>query len=273
LEPAGSKQVCGPVNGGVLHGDMMKRLPQTPNRAAELMVEVEKLLPKVLEMAPRAIGVVLAGGLARGFADECSDVDILVFHHRNEKVPYMPYQYLPQGNCVEFGACCFEDGNDPDKDSLIWTMANRWDKSYAKILHDPEGELQALFKKKLVFRPGELKALKGKARDAWWFIDECATSWITRGNIIAAHHAINRGIDLLLDYLYLKNREFIPYDKWKSFYAMQLEILPDSFEERVGKALIIRELSAECVQARQAVLDPLMKEAYQLPNKKDGGLG
>ena len=115
--------------------------------------------------------------------------------------------------------------------------------------------------------------MKGRARDAWWFVDECATSWITRGNTVAAHHAINRGIDLLLDYLYLKNREFIPHDKWKLFYAMQLEILPDNFEERVGEALIVRALTGECVQARQAVLGPLMKEAYQLPNKKGAHFG
>jgi len=246
----------------------MKRFPDTRNLAAELMAEAEKILPTLVEKNPNAVGILLSGGLSRGFADALSDVDFEIFFHRKQKRHWMSNQYTPQGNIVEFDMSCFEDWNDPRKDEMIWTMVNRWDKSHAKVMYDPAGKLEALLKKKLVFRPGELKWLKGLKRDAWWLIDDVATSWIQRGDLVAAHHSINRGIDLLLDYLYLKNREFIPYEKWKLFYASQLEILPADFERRVGEALVVNELSEECVQTRQAAMLPLLEEAYRLPNKK-----
>ena len=246
----------------------MEELPATQNRAAELMAEVEKILPMIVEKNPHVVGILLSGGLSRGFADEFSDVDFEVFFHRKQKKGWMDNPCTPQGNIVEFDTRCFEDWNDPRKDESIWTMANRWDKSHAKVLYDPAGKLKALLKRKLVFRPGELRWLKREKYDAWWLIDEVAPSWIQRGDLVAAHHSMNGGIDLLLDYLYLKNRAFIPHSKWKFFYAKQLKVLPADFVKRMGEALVVSELSEECVQARLAAILPLLEETYRLPNKK-----
>ena len=232
---------------------------------------MEKIVPMVLEKNPHVVGILLTGGLSRGFADELSDVDFEVFLRRTQNrrwVAPLSSQHTPQGNVVEFDLHCFEEWNDPKKDEIIWTMANRWDKSYAKVLYDPAGQVETLLKRKLVFRPGELKRLKRQARDAKWLVNGVATSWIQRGDFSAAHHSVNHGMDLLLDYLFLKNRTFIPYNKWKFFFAKQLEVLPTNFEQRMGEALVVKELSQIDVQRRQAAILPLIEEAYLLPKRK-----
>jgi len=249
----------------------MRQFPSTQNRSDELMAQADSIARNVVEKNPHVVAVLLTGGLARGFADEFSDVDLEVFFHREHTwtwVSPMTNTYTPQGNFVEFEKRCLEAWMNPRNDENIWTMANRWDKSHARILYDPQGEVGQLLKKKLIFRPGELKTLRHEARGCEWLADSVADIWVQRGDLAAAHHSVNRGIDLLLDYLFLKNREFIPFEKWKLVCARQLPILPKDFERRIHHAMLIKELSEADLRGRQSVFLPLVNEAHHLPNKR-----
>jgi hypothetical protein len=251
----------------------MKNTPGTQNLAAELMAEVERIVREIVKRNSHLVGVLLSGSLARGYADQYSDVDLEVFYHRGHPAIAWPdgwelETFTPQGNYIDAEKRCFEVWMNPRNDGNIWTMATRWDKSHAEVLYDPQGKLRDLLRKKLVFRPGELRRLRNEARDCLWLACGVADAWIERHDIAAAHHSVNCGISLLLDYLFLKSRQFIPFEKWKLFLAKQLDILPKGFEQRVHEALLVTGLSEPDLRRRQSALLPLVKEAHQLPNKR-----
>jgi hypothetical protein len=250
----------------------MKSFPMTGNRAQDLILEAKRIADSIAATNPHVSGILLTGGAARGFADHLSDLDIEVFYRRNLTKVVLPPgaasgNYSPQGNYIETELRCHDEWADRRNDERIWTMANRWDKRHAQILHDPRGEIAALLRRKLVFRPGELKELRRDAHgDMRWLCRGVAQDWIERGDLHAAHHVINTAIDLLLDFLFLKSSAFIPHPKWKLFFARQLEIIPRDFDARLAEALIVREYSAEDIRRRQAALFALVIEAQHLPN-------
>ena len=207
----------------------MKVLPNTANRSTELLIEVDKFVATIVEKNPQIIGILLSGGLARGFADHFSDIDIEIFHPRGFSKLILPESprgshWTPQGNEIEIEKSCFEDHLDPQNDEMLWNMSNRWDKVHANILYDPKGHIANLLKAKVVFRPGEWERLhKLAGTSPQWLATIVANSWVERGDIAAAHHVLNCAISLLLDYLFLSNQQFIPPDKWKLFHSKQLD--------------------------------------------------
>lgn len=251
----------------------MKILPNTTNRAAELLVEVDRLVSKIIEKNPQIIGILLTGGLARGFADHFSDVDIEIFYPRGYSKLILPEgtqdgHRTPQGNELEICKSCFEEYMDPQNDEMLWHMVNRWDKSHAKILYDPKGYIENLLKTKIIFRPGELNKLrKVTGERPQWLAMEVANSWTERGDIAAAHHVLNCAINWLLDYLFLMNKQFIPDEKWKLFYSKQLEMLPGNFEQRIHQSLLVGEFNRQELQRRQSVFIPLALDALKLKKK------
>ena len=234
----------------------------------ELLAQADGIVCHLVQEAPHVVAVLLSGSLARGTADHLSDIDMTVFvrrEHIKAGIPALPDECLSPAAWVDLPVHCLERWMDPRNDELIWTMTNRWDKSHAKILHDPQGEALRLLAKKLVFRPGELRALKREARECMWFVRGVAGSWVERGDLVAAHYCVDHGVDRLLDYLFLKNRQFIPYEKWKLPYVRQLPALPHDFDARLQPALLVREVSEAELRRRQLALVPLIDEAYQLP--------
>ncbi len=251
----------------------MKVLPHTANRSTELLIEVDKFVATIVEKNPQIIGILLSGGLARGFADHFSDIDIEIFHPRGFSKLILPESprgshWTPQGNEIEIEKSCFEDHLDPQNDEMLWSMSNRWDKVHANILYDPKGHIANLLKSKVVFRPGEWEILhKLAGTSPQWLATNVANSWVERGDIAAAHHVLNCAISLLLDYLFLSNQQFIPPDKWKLFYSKQLELLPENFEQRIHQSLLVGGFTGLELHRRQSVFIPLVSDAQNLQKK------
>ncbi len=255
-------------------GFNMKVPPNTTNRIAELLMEVDKLVKTIMEQNAQVVGILLTGGLARGFADRFSDVDIEIFYPRGYTKLILPERpqggyWTAQGNEVEIEKSCFEEYMDPQNDEMLWDMKNRWDKCHATILYDPKGQIENLLKTKVVFRPGEWEKLHKLAGEGpRWLAMEVANSWTERGDIAAAHHVVNCAINLLLDYLFLMNKQFIPDDKWKLFYAKQLETLPENFEQRIHQSMLVGEFTRQELQRRQSVFVPLVLDVQNQERKR-----
>jgi predicted nucleotidyltransferase len=247
----------------------MKQPTHTQGHIHELHAQADRMVRHVVREAPHVVAVLVTGGLARGTADHLSDIDMTVFvrrEHIKAGIPALPDECLSPVAIVDRFVQCLEQWMDPRNDERIWTMTNRWEMSHAKILHDPQGEARRLLAKKLVFRPGELRALKQVARESMWLVRGVADSWVERGDLVAAHYCVDQGVDRLLDYLFLKNRQFIPHEKWKLWYVRRLPALPHDFDARLQPALLVREVSEAELRRRELALVPLIDEAYQLPN-------
>lgn len=218
---------------------------QTHNITPKLLQGLEPVVQEIRKH-PEVIGVLLTGGLARGFADEFSDVDVEVFLKQPElrkweKSSPIELNQKIGDNEVEIELFDFDDYANPANDQFNWTMENRWDKSQAKILHDLGGEMAGLLKDKVIFREGELEKERNRNhRYAYWFGVMLTESWLARGDEVSAQTSLNTAIEHLVNYLFLKNGQFVPHRKWKFFYVRDLPNLPKDFDRKLEELTLTK---------------------------------
>lgn len=212
-------------------------------------------------------GIIVEGGLTRGFVDKYSDVDVTVFLDReNERL---------RKRIRKIGA-------DEQKCSAVdvdlsvhvlekfikrrWGDVERWDYSHAEIVFDPKGRIRKAFSEKLaVPRSFWLRRVVVSAEYLKWYCcppnevdtDTMAEAWIERGDLTSAHYCLTYSVELMLGMIYALNKEFVPPQKWRIFYLSSLEWLPDNFKELLGEAIIVREMSKSDFERRLNALRKL----------------
>jgi hypothetical protein len=231
---------------------------KTENLSEKYLKIAEKFVGK-LKLYPEVIGIIITGGLARGFVDKYSDIDIEFFLHKedflkwSEKPPVKTYRRTINDVFleVEIEPIDYDEATSSQTSEIFWTIENRWDKQNAIIAYDPKGKIKKLIDEKVKFRPNERERLMKKSfLLANWFIDTAAKSWIERGDIVSANQSVNQAIDHLVDYVFLKNKEFIPFVKWKYFYVKKIKKIPQDFSERLDELLLIKAYSQKDVKIR-----------------------
>jgi len=239
---------------------------KTENLSEKYLKIAEKFIGK-LKTYPEVIGIIITGGLARGFVDKYSDIDIEFFLHKddflkwNKKPPVKTYRRTINGVFleVEIEQINFDDVS-VDKNGDFWSIEGRWDKQNAIIAHDPKGKIKKLIDQKVKFRPNEREKLMKKSfLLANWFVNTVAKSWVDRGDIISANQSDNQAGDHLVDYIFLKNNEFIPFVKWKYFYVKKIKRLPKNFSEKLDDILLIKSYSQKDVEIRINKLKRLIR--------------
>lgn len=134
------------------------------------MDELQKQLP-LLRQYEGIARIILDGGMSRGFADDLSEIDVVVFLHREQFDDYhnkltptalgitMINHYL-----YDIKLCCYEEELE-----RTYGQIELWDLSYAEILYDPQRKLQHLFDVKLkeTVTPDDAG---GYLFQAWWYI-------------------------------------------------------------------------------------------------------
>lgn len=116
------------------------------NRVQELKEELQKQLP-LFKQYEGIAGIMLDGGISRGFADALSEIDVVLFLHREQFEQYHS-KLTPtalgitmlDGYLYDIKLCCYEEEME-----CAYGQVELWDLSYAQILYDPKGELQHLF--------------------------------------------------------------------------------------------------------------------------------
>jgi len=224
-------------------------------------------------------GIVLLGGLARGFVDEFSDVDVTVFLDKADK-------------SLESRIRCIAEkekrsGIDIDLDiyDITYTPHAHWDDmllweySKAKIVFDPKGECKKAIKKKLdVPKAFWTRRISVLVEYLGWYccpqkedVGTIAEAWVKRGDLTSAHYCLNYGVELIVKLLYALNKEFAPAPKWLLFYSYNLAKLPEGFKKDIEEVMTVGNLSWEELQRRLAVLRrlwsktaPMIKEEAML---------
>ncbi len=215
------------------------------------------------------VGVVLSGGVSRGYADRDSELDLTIFltpkaHNlwvNKLQAPIPKGDTFYKGIYSSFG---FEDIEEFRKKEIPYFK--RWDLSYAKILYDTDGRVARAIKEKAVHVPlsnKELKAALNYGDSAWtkvWWYPDVAKIWLKRGDVLAAHSILNYSTIGILESLYLLNREFIAYDKWAAHLARSLPWLPKNFVRYYKQALLVKNLGPKEVLRRAKALKKLFAE-------------
>jgi len=248
------------------------------NQIAEFRQVAERL---VLRISPfeGVAGIVLIGGLVRGFADKFSDIDINVFLNRKDD---------------ELRGQIRKIGSDEERSSSIdvdleihllsdfakWKLdeTSMWDFEKAEIVFDPSGEISRLLRRKLHVSEGFwVKRIAVYAEYLKWYccppredVGTIAESWIERGDLVSAHYCLSYVVDLVLGMVFALNREFLPPQKWRVFYSYSLKWLPTDYERLIEEAITIKNLSAHDVSRRMKTIRELWHQIVPKIERETG---
>jgi predicted nucleotidyltransferase len=203
-------------------------------------------------------GIIFLGGLARGFADKYSDVDIIVLLDKED--PHLQRQIQNAG--LEERK---RSGLDIDLEihhmnafqRSKWNETDRWDFSHAEIVYDPRGRISGIFEARLrVSEKFWTKRIAICAEYMKWYCCPpkegtytIAETWVDRGDLTSAHYCLNYAVEVLLKTTFALNKEFLPPPKWRMFYFQNLKWLPSN-HELLRDALSIEKLTGEDLYRR-----------------------
>ena len=158
---------------------------------------------------------------------------------------------------MDFDYFCYEDEVEGE-----WEHGKRWDRSYAVVLHDPQGLMREMLARKAVLTEGEKQQLTSRHLILYgeYFCNLVVPSWLHRGDLLAAHHCLNTALDSLIKAVFLANDELIPFDKWTLNLSYTLPWTPQDWRERVERAMLVREVSHAEVERRCALIRDLFAE-------------
>lgn len=228
----------------------------------------ENLVSKVVRFKG-VTGIVVLGGLARGFADKYSDVDVLVFLDKRDENLRKRLRKLRSDEQKHFNVDIdLEVHFFADFSKLKWSEMSRWDFSHAKIAYDPKGKIENLFAERLqVSENFWVKRIVVYSEYLKWYCcpsienpETVATAWIARGDLVSAHYCISYCLDLILSVLFALNKEFLPPQKWRLFYSYSLKWLPTNYATRLGEVITIQDYTERDVNRRVDTMKSMWKE-------------
>lgn len=188
---------------------------------------------------PRVEGVVYLGALARGFADEYSDIDIGIFS--NEPMPELI-----------LGEQVTNDGYDIDmfhinmREGLTnWTEIQKEAYQEGKLIYDKNDRVSKFLEEALLYSDEyrvkrALKIIFDLAWHGWvyslyrgrkekgykWSLPE--DLWLRRGSIENMNYIAQICVSHLIELMFVINRKWLPDYKWRYIKMSKLAILPNN---------------------------------------------
>ena len=203
-------------------------------------------------------GIILAGGLSRGYADYLSEIDLVIFLREKE---YFEYK---NGACPFALGISVIDGylydikimNFDEEKNKVYDSVALWDLSYAFIVHDPDNLIDDFIKLKLS-KPIDILSATGFMWNAYWFYKLAGDIWIHRHDTLQGHFVFNQVIKPLLSALFIANKEYIPHEKWIIHMARSLSWKPHNWETLLAGAMNTGDFSIQSLLDRQQCIDKL----------------
>jgi len=214
--------------------------------------QIAKTLAAEIASHKGVAGIFYIGGLTRGFADRHSDIDMIVLlADKDERLRKKLRQIGSEeqkrtGIDIDLEIHFFDDFS-----KRKWAELNKWDFSHAKIVFDPDGNVEKLFQEKLkVSRDFWLKRIVVFGEYLKWYccppekgVGTMVEAWVDRGDLASAHYCLSYSLDVLVKAIYALNKEFVPAQKWRIFYSYDLKWLPRGYEALLREATMVRSLT------------------------------
>lgn len=243
------------VRGGGLRGRNLHR--KHAGAAAVLVRQIS---------AERGVaGIVLLGGLTRRFADEHSDVDIVVVTDRQDGALKRRIEGLGRSMGGRTGLDIdLEVHSVRGFGGLEPTDWRRWEYRSAEIVLDRGGVVGKLVSR-LVTVPDDFwvdRVVKDWTYLQWYACppeggSSIAESWLDRGDLASAHYCMNYALEILLELVYALNREFVPAPKWRVYSLHELGWRPKGLDGILREMLSAGDISERELARRIVALSKL----------------
>lgn len=230
------------------------------NISEKLLKHLDGVLPG-LKSLPGVVGITLNGGISRGYADHLSEIDVTIYldpdtykRWHEDKSPVPLGITVIDGVLYDLKVLDYESQSEKSPGEV-----ELWDLSYSKILYDPYGKIIKMYEDKLSAEPDVSRA-QGYMFSSWWSYRLAGDIWITRGDAMQGHFVLNDAVASLVKALFAANNEYIPHEKWIVHMSRTLDWKPADWEERLGRAMSVGDLSVESLKDRQACIESLWLE-------------
>jgi hypothetical protein len=191
------------------------------------------------EKVDDVIGVLLVGSASLGYVDNLSDVDleVIVTEKLYRRVRACPeaYEHYREVH-ISWEWMTFQEFASQLKgwkdDIDLWVYAK------SKVLHDPKHKLQNFLSR---YRRYPKKIWLEKLFYYWYFATGCAPydsgKAIQRGDLITAQLYLSQAMEYYTALIFILNRSFVPYRKWRLKELQNLPYKPRDYEEKLHKIL------------------------------------
>jgi predicted nucleotidyltransferase len=239
----------------------------------ELFKKAADEIVELLSKNEAVIGIMYSEGLARGFADKYSDVDILVFMSSENSAVRKSAKLISAD--IEHRDAIETDIEVHVLDAFMkqqWDDYLKWDLSNSKVVFDRDGVSSKKIGEKLKVDEEFTKTqiAKNMVYISWYCFPEKSgipsmiDLWDNRGDPASAHHAVSYAMDLTTEILYALNKSYIPAPKWRIHYLQNLDLVSMDFQSIFEKAILVREMSVTDARKRASTLHPLWREMLVL---------
>ena len=202
------------------------------NRHDEFLAAAKVIARKVSRI-DGVVGILATGGLGRGYCDDFSDLDLVVYadtaSYRSISkyigVGFLRFKGIDLDTPVE----SYERACAQKSPSRYWSQVMRWDRENSRILFDSRNRIENLLKAKLVFPDDEQKRLLRKySGGANLQLKYNFDTWAKRGGCLNSADCLIKGSEQMILWIYAKNKKFQPYmEKWP-FYHLEIGAIPES---------------------------------------------
>lgn len=230
--------------------------PSSETASSKLLEEAQRVADEVASAfigRQGVVGIVYLGGLARGYFDEYSDIDVVVYKRKGARIGWpREREYEYKGFTIDLEVRNYE--RDLYRQ---WNAEERWVFLHSLIHYDPYGLVKRLIELKVPLGERERrKLLSWELARAGWSLSD-VDAWLHRGDPLSAHFAAITALRHLLRALSVLNAIPPPSDKWLLHVASSLERRPPQLSELVRDALTASSLTGEEFKRRKAALREL----------------
>ena len=235
---------------------------QTDNINPMLRVLVDPFIQR-LSQREEVIGVAMLGGLGkRDFSDEFSDIDlsVLLEDTKKERFP-LPFEFhYTYGDYVaEFNVNVLVFGQEMD---IPWEHGKIEAYQNARIVYDPQGKFQSLLDRKVVFDEAEaFDRLAWIVQQYRWRAQIHSLRTLRRGYPEGAQYVLNVCLEMLVEGVFLLNKQYMPHCKWvfARLHALNHFGLYDKFKE----CLTVTGFSPAEIRGRLSRMDEIFETLLQ----------
>lgn len=212
---------------------VMKKVKYKGKNRYNEFLSAAKIISEKISKTEGVVGILATGGIGRGYCDDYSDLDLIVYvdDKRVKKIE----KYIAVGALIykdimlDTPVESYQKALKRKSPSRYWSQVMRWDRENSQILFDTEHKIENLLKEKLVFPDWEQKKLLEKHREGVEnHLKYNFEMWEKRGSLINLVDSLIKAAEYIILWVYVKNKKFQPYlPKWL-FYHLENNFVPEA---------------------------------------------